>query len=71
MGAVYKAQDMRFANVQRLCAIKEMVNTATDPQVREMIIRNSSVRPAFWRRSAIPPSRRFTIISPRAPEAIW
>ncbi len=40
MGAVYKAQDLRFANVLRLCAVKEMVNTATDPQVQEMIVRN-------------------------------
>ncbi len=40
MGAVYKAQDMRFPNVQRLCAVKEMINTATDPQVRQMIVRN-------------------------------
>ncbi|MGC9356322.1 MAG: PQQ-binding-like beta-propeller repeat protein [Anaerolineae bacterium] len=40
MGAVYKAQDLRFANVTRLCAVKEMVNTASDPQVRQMIIRN-------------------------------
>ncbi len=40
MGAVYKTQDLRFPNVQRLCAVKEMVNTATDPQVQQMIIRN-------------------------------
>ncbi len=40
MGAVYKAQDLRFANVQRLCAVKEMINTATDPEVRDMIVRN-------------------------------
>jgi outer membrane protein assembly factor BamB/tRNA A-37 threonylcarbamoyl transferase component Bud32 len=40
MGAVYKARDMRFTHVQRLCAVKEMVNTATDPQLREMIVRN-------------------------------
>ncbi len=40
MGAVYRAQDLRFLGVTRLCAIKEMVNTATDPRVREMIIRN-------------------------------
>jgi len=40
MGAVYKAQDLRFANVIRLCAVKEMINTATDPQVRQMIVRN-------------------------------
>lgn len=40
MGAVYKTQDLRFANVQRLCAVKEMVNTATDPQVQQMVIRN-------------------------------
>ncbi len=40
MGAVYKAQDLRFANVMRLCAVKEMISTATDPQVRQMIVRN-------------------------------
>lgn len=40
MGAVYKAQDLRFPGVLRLCAVKEMINTATDSQVRRMIIRN-------------------------------
>ena len=40
MGAVYKAQDLRFPGVMRLCAVKEMINTATDPQVRQMIVRN-------------------------------
>lgn len=40
MGAVYKAQDLRFPGVTRLCAVKEMINTATDPTVREMIVRN-------------------------------
>jgi eukaryotic-like serine/threonine-protein kinase len=40
MGAVYRAQDLRFPGVMRLCAVKEMINTATDRQVREMIIRN-------------------------------
>jgi len=40
MGAVYKAQDLRFPGVLRLCATKEMINTATDPRVREMITRN-------------------------------
>jgi outer membrane protein assembly factor BamB/tRNA A-37 threonylcarbamoyl transferase component Bud32 len=40
MSAVYKAQDMRFPKVTRLCVAKEMLNTATDPQVRVMIERN-------------------------------
>jgi len=40
MSTVYKAQDLRFPKVQRLCAIKEMTNTATDPQVRALILRN-------------------------------
>ncbi len=40
MGAVYKAQDLRFPGVLRLCAVKEMINTATDPQMRQMIVRN-------------------------------
>ncbi|MDF1516088.1 MAG: serine/threonine-protein kinase, partial [Anaerolineae bacterium] len=40
MGAVYKAQDLRFPGVMRICAVKEMINTATDPEVRQMIVRN-------------------------------
>lgn len=40
MGAVYRAQDLRFPGVMRLCAVKEMINTASDPQVRQMIVRN-------------------------------
>jgi len=40
MGAVYKAQDMRFSKVTRVCAVKEMINTATDPDARDMITRN-------------------------------
>jgi outer membrane protein assembly factor BamB/tRNA A-37 threonylcarbamoyl transferase component Bud32 len=40
MATVYKARDMRFANVTRLCAVKEMVNLAPDPQIREMAIQN-------------------------------
>ena len=40
MSVVYRAQDLRFSNVTRLCAVKEMFNTAADPQVRAMIVRN-------------------------------
>jgi outer membrane protein assembly factor BamB/tRNA A-37 threonylcarbamoyl transferase component Bud32 len=40
MSAVYKAQDTRFRRVTRLCVVKEMLNTATDPEVRAMIKRN-------------------------------
>lgn len=40
MGAVYKAQDLRFPGVLRLCAVKEMISTASDPQVRQMVVRN-------------------------------
>jgi eukaryotic-like serine/threonine-protein kinase len=40
MGAVYRARDLRFPGVNRICAVKEMINTASDPQVRQMIIRN-------------------------------
>jgi outer membrane protein assembly factor BamB/tRNA A-37 threonylcarbamoyl transferase component Bud32 len=39
-GNVYQAQDLNFPKVTRLCAVKEMVNTATDPAVRETILRN-------------------------------
>ena len=40
MSVVYKAQDMRFLNVTRLCVVKEMRNTATDPQTRDVTVRN-------------------------------
>lgn len=37
--SVYQARDMRFANVTKLCAIKEMVNLATDAKLREITTR--------------------------------
>jgi outer membrane protein assembly factor BamB/tRNA A-37 threonylcarbamoyl transferase component Bud32 len=40
MATVYKARDMRFANVTRLCAVKEMANLAPDPQIRAMATQN-------------------------------
>lgn len=40
MSTVYKAQDLRFPKVQRLCAIKEMLNMATDPRVRALMMQN-------------------------------
>ncbi len=40
MGAVYQARDMHFPNVSKLVAVKEMINMATDPQLREQMLRN-------------------------------
>lgn len=40
MGAVYKARDLHFPNVTKLVAVKEMVNRAHDPHIRETIIKN-------------------------------
>lgn len=40
MGAVYRARDLHFPNVVKLVAVKEMVNRARDPKVRETIVRN-------------------------------
>ncbi len=40
MGAVYQARDLHFANVTKLCAVKEMINLAQDQQLREHTIRN-------------------------------
>lgn len=34
--SVYQARDMRFPTVTRLCAIKEMINMAPDPHMREL-----------------------------------
>jgi outer membrane protein assembly factor BamB/tRNA A-37 threonylcarbamoyl transferase component Bud32 len=40
MGAVYRARDLHFPNVTKLVAVKEMVNRALDPVVRNTIVRN-------------------------------
>lgn len=38
--SVYQARDMRFHNVTKLCAIKEMIISAPDPQLRELTIKS-------------------------------
>ena len=40
MSTVYKAQDLRFPRVARLCAIKEMSNTILDPRLRQQALSN-------------------------------
>ncbi len=40
MGSVYRARDMHFPNVLKLVAVKEMVNQAPDPLVRQTIVQN-------------------------------
>jgi eukaryotic-like serine/threonine-protein kinase len=40
MGAVYQARDRRFTSVVKLCAVKEMINTTTDPRVRQLTLDN-------------------------------
>ena len=40
MGAVYRARDMHFPNVVKLVAVKEMINQARDPLVRQTIVQN-------------------------------
>jgi outer membrane protein assembly factor BamB len=39
MGSVYKARDLRFPNVTKLVAVKEILNLAPDPALREMIVK--------------------------------
>ena len=38
MGVVYQARDMRFPNVTKLCAVKELINTAPDARLRELAV---------------------------------
>ncbi|MFZ0548301.1 MAG: serine/threonine-protein kinase [Candidatus Promineifilaceae bacterium] len=38
--SVYQARDLHFPTVTRLCAVKEMVNLATDPRVHEMAVKS-------------------------------
>jgi len=40
MAIVYQARDKRFTKVVRLCAVKEMINSAPDPHLRELSIKN-------------------------------
>lgn len=40
MGSVYRARDLHFPNVVKLVAVKEMINKAPDPIVRETVIKN-------------------------------
>ncbi|HEY6074502.1 MAG TPA: serine/threonine-protein kinase, partial [Anaerolineales bacterium] len=40
MGSVYRARDLHFPNVTKLVAVKEMINMAPDPLVRQTIIQN-------------------------------
>ncbi|MBN1318203.1 MAG: PQQ-binding-like beta-propeller repeat protein [Anaerolineales bacterium] len=40
MGSVYQARDLRFPSVTKLCAVKEMMIMAADPQIRQITIQN-------------------------------
>lgn len=40
MGAVYRARDLHFPKMVKLVAVKEMINQAADPQVRQTIVQN-------------------------------
>lgn len=40
MGSVYRARDLHFPNVIKLVAVKEMINSAPDPMVRQTIVQN-------------------------------
>lgn len=40
MGSVYRARDMHFPSVMKLVAVKEMINQAPDPLVRQTIVQN-------------------------------
>lgn len=40
MGAVYQARDLRFGAVSRIIAVKEMMNNAPDPRLRQISIQN-------------------------------
>jgi serine/threonine protein kinase len=40
MGSVYRARDMHFPSVLKLVAVKEMINQAPDPLVRQTIVQN-------------------------------
>lgn len=58
MSTVYKARDLRFTAVDRLCAVKEMFNSAEEAKLRQLRLANFQ-REAFLlatlKHAAIPP----------------
>ncbi|HET6847186.1 MAG TPA: protein kinase, partial [Anaerolineales bacterium] len=40
MGSVYRARDLHFPNITKLVAVKEMINAAPDPLVRQTVVLN-------------------------------
>src|SRR5512140_2827585 len=40
MGSVYRARDLHFPNVVKLVAVKEIINQAPDPQIRQTVVQN-------------------------------
>lgn len=40
MSTVYRARDLRFTSVERLCAVKEMFNSTEDPKLRQLRLSN-------------------------------
>ena len=40
MGSVYRARDLHFPNVLKFVAVKEMINSAPDPVIRNTIVQN-------------------------------
>ena len=40
MGSVYRARDLHFPNAIKLVAVKEMINQARDPLIRQTIVQN-------------------------------
>lgn len=40
MSTVYRSRDLRFTSVDRLCAVKEMFNSADDPKMRQLRLAN-------------------------------
>lgn len=40
MSVVYRARDLRFERVSRVCAVKEMYNTAPDQRMRDLVVQS-------------------------------
>ncbi len=40
MSTVYRARDLKFTSVDRLCAVKEMFNAGEDPKLKQMRLAN-------------------------------
>ena len=70
MGAVYRAQDLRF-KVEKVVAVKEMINQATDPDIQATIVEGFEREANILATISHPQFLQSMTISPSVPGPTW